>query len=49
MWTENVSWFSNEVGKKGRIEEGQLADLVVPDRDFYSDFWGALGCACRAV
>ena len=36
MWTENVSWFSNEVGKKGRIEEGQLADLVVPDRDFYS-------------
>jgi hypothetical protein len=37
MWTENVTWFSNEVGKKGRIEVGQFADLVVPDRDF-------LGC-----
>ncbi|UXH80508.1 amidohydrolase [Roseateles amylovorans] len=36
MWTENVTWFSNEVGKKGRIEEGQLADLVVPDRDFFA-------------
>jgi predicted amidohydrolase YtcJ len=36
LWTENVTWFSNEVGKKGRIVEGQLADLVVPDRDFFS-------------
>jgi predicted amidohydrolase YtcJ len=36
MWTENVTWFSNEEGKKGRIEVGQLADLVVPDRDFFS-------------
>jgi len=36
MWTENVTWFSNEEGKKGRIEAGQLADVVVPDRDFYS-------------
>ena len=26
MWTENVTWFSNEEGKKGRIEAGQLAD-----------------------
>ena len=32
MWTENVTWFSNEEGKKGRIEEGQFADLIVPDR-----------------
>ncbi|QHE93842.1 amidohydrolase family protein [Pandoraea fibrosis] len=38
MWTEKVTWFSNEVGKKGRIEAGQLADLIVPDRDFF-------GCA----
>src|ERR1700730_4654004 len=38
MWTENVTWFSNEEGKKGRIEVGQFADLVVPDRDFF-------GCA----
>jgi predicted amidohydrolase YtcJ len=34
MWTENVTWFSNEEGKKGRIEVGQLADLIVPDRDY---------------
>ncbi|KWU16016.1 amidohydrolase family protein, partial [Burkholderia cenocepacia] len=38
MWTEYVTWFSNEEGKKGRIAVGQLADLVVPDRDFF-------GCA----
>ena len=36
MWTENVTWFSNEEGKKGRIAIGQLADLVVPDRDFFA-------------
>src|SRR5438132_3245309 len=36
MWTENVTWFSNEEGKKGQIKVGQLADLVVPDRDYFS-------------
>ncbi len=36
LWTENVTWFSNEEGKKGRIEAGQLADLIVPDRDFFA-------------
>ncbi|MFC5430836.1 amidohydrolase [Paraburkholderia denitrificans] len=36
MWTEYVTWFSNEEGKKGRIAVGQLADLIVPDRDFFS-------------
>jgi Amidohydrolase family len=36
MWTENVTWFSNEEGKKGRIQTGQLADLIVPDRDYFS-------------
>ena len=36
MWTENVTWFSDEENKKGRIEAGQLADLVVPDRDYFS-------------
>jgi predicted amidohydrolase YtcJ len=36
MWTENVTWFSNEVGKKGRIAPGMLADLLVPDRDFFT-------------
>jgi predicted amidohydrolase YtcJ len=36
MWTENVTWFSNEEGLKGRIEAGHLADLIVPDRDYFS-------------
>jgi predicted amidohydrolase YtcJ len=36
MWTENVTWFSNEEGKKGRIQVGQFADLIVPDRDYFS-------------
>jgi hypothetical protein len=36
MWTEHVTWFSNEEGVKGRIAPGQLADLVVPDRDFFA-------------
>jgi predicted amidohydrolase YtcJ len=43
MWTENTTWFSNEEGKKGRIEVGQLADMIVPDKDFYacaeSEIW----------
>jgi len=43
MWTENTTWFSNEVGKKGRIQVGQLADLIVPDKDFFacaeSEIW----------
>src|SRR5258705_5006589 len=36
MWTEDVTWVSNEEGKKGRIEVGQLADLIVPDRDYFA-------------
>jgi predicted amidohydrolase YtcJ len=36
MWTENVTWFSNEEGRKGRIEAGQLADLIVPSRDYFA-------------
>ena len=36
MWSENVTWFSNEEGRKGRIKVGQLADLIVPDRDYFS-------------
>jgi predicted amidohydrolase YtcJ len=36
MWTENVTWFSNEEGRKGRIEVGQLADLISPDRDYFA-------------
>ena len=36
MWTENTTWFSNEEGRKGRIEIGQLADLAVLDRDYFA-------------
>src|SRR6201993_2638753 len=36
MWTQYVTWFSDEEGKKGRIQVGQLADLIVPDRDYFS-------------
>ncbi|NUS68424.1 MAG: amidohydrolase [Ensifer adhaerens] len=36
MWTEKVQWFSNEEGKKGRIEKGQFADLIVPNKDFFN-------------
>jgi predicted amidohydrolase YtcJ len=36
MWSENVTWFSNEEGKKGRIQTGQFADLIVPDRDYFA-------------
>uniref|UniRef100_UPI0038F7756A amidohydrolase family protein n=1 Tax=Streptomyces niveiscabiei TaxID=164115 RepID=UPI0038F7756A len=30
MWTEKVTWFSDEEGRKGQIMAGQLADLIVP-------------------
>lgn len=36
MWTEKVQWFSNEEGRKGRIEKGQFADLIVPSKDYFS-------------
>jgi predicted amidohydrolase YtcJ len=36
MWTENVAWFSNEEGKRGRIQAGQFADLIVPSKDYFS-------------
>jgi predicted amidohydrolase YtcJ len=35
LWTERVTWFSNEEGKKGQIRVGMLADLIVPDHDFF--------------
>lgn len=35
-WTEANTWFSTEEGKKGQIKAGQLADLVVLDRDYFS-------------
>ncbi len=36
MWTEKVAWFSNQVGERGRIEVGHLADFIVPSKDFFS-------------
>lgn len=35
MWTEKVTWFSNETGKKGQVIAGQFADFIVPDRDYF--------------
>ncbi|MEM1045272.1 MAG: amidohydrolase [Pseudomonadota bacterium] len=35
-WTAAGAWFSRESGKKGQIKVGQLADLAVLDRDYYS-------------
>lgn len=36
MWTEKVAWFSNEEGRRGRIEVGQFADMMVPSKDYFS-------------
>ncbi|WP_244607026.1 amidohydrolase [Bosea sp. CS1GBMeth4] len=36
LWTQANTWFSTEQGKKGQIKPGQLADLVVLDRDYFS-------------
>lgn len=36
MWTHENTWFSNEIGKKGQIKAGQLADLAVLSDDYFS-------------
>jgi hypothetical protein len=36
MWTYENTWFSNEIGKKGQIKAGQLADLAVLSSDYFS-------------
>lgn len=36
LWTAGSAWFSSEQGKKGRIAAGQLADMVVLSRDYFS-------------
>ena len=36
MWTHENTWFSNEVGKKGQIKAGQLADLAVLSGDYFT-------------
>ncbi len=35
LYTEGSSWFSGDDGKKGRIVEGQLADLAVLSADYF--------------
>ena len=35
LWTDKSTWFSNEVGKKGRVCVGQLADAAVLDQDYF--------------
>ncbi|VDY65491.1 Cytosine deaminase and related metal-dependent hydrolases [Shimwellia blattae] len=36
LWSAGSAWFSSEQGKKGRIQAGQLADLVVLSQDYFS-------------
>jgi predicted amidohydrolase YtcJ len=36
LWTAGSAWFSSEQGKKGRIQEGMLADLAVLSADFFT-------------
>ena len=36
LWTHENTWFSSEVGKKGQIKVGQLADLAVLSADYFS-------------
>src|SRR5262249_22537822 len=36
LWTDSNAWFSTEVGKKGQIKVGQLADLAVLSDDYFS-------------
>jgi predicted amidohydrolase YtcJ len=36
MWTHENTWFSSEVGKKGQIAAGQLADLALLSDDFFA-------------
>jgi predicted amidohydrolase YtcJ len=36
LWTEGNTWFSNEVGKKGQIKAGELADLALLSGDYFA-------------
>ena len=36
LWTQGSAWFSSEQGKKGQIKVGQLADMAVLSKDFFS-------------
>lgn len=36
LWTKGSAWFSSEQSAKGEIKVGQLADLVLLSKDFFS-------------
>jgi len=36
LWTSANTWFSNELGQKGQIKVGQLADCAVLSADYFS-------------
>lgn len=36
IYTKGSAWFSNDKGKKGEIKVGQLGDVVVLDKDFFT-------------
>lgn len=36
LYTRGSAWFSNEQQKKGSIKNGQLADIAVLDRDYFT-------------
>jgi predicted amidohydrolase YtcJ len=36
LYTRGSAWFSSEQAKKGSIKKGQLADLTVLDRDYFT-------------
>lgn len=36
LWTADAAWFTGDAGRKGAIKAGQLADLVVLDRDYFA-------------
>src|SRR5205814_139976 len=35
-WSQANTWFSSEIGKKGQIKAGQLADLAVLSDDYFA-------------
>ncbi|KAI5930413.1 Protein eyes shut [Manis javanica] len=36
MWTENVAWFSKGGRPARPIQGGQLADMIVPSKDYFA-------------